>query len=434
MPDFQYRLSIAPSLERFRPEIEHVCRFLDSAYGVERASRAPRILHYGEAPPGGSIAVPAILFPACVRVDTNGIHPDPDALAKAAGRLLPADDARPVAEYPFQYDALGLIFLLLSRLEERDHPARDRYDRFPLMAALVPPAQGRLYPWADRAARDLATAITGFTEPPQRTRYQVKLTHDIDRLKGYHRPLEPLRNAVGDIVKRADPRGAWWRMRHAYLDGEPFSSMNRLMALSERHGIKSHFYYMGPSTDSMDSSYVIRWPQLTRGTANAIRARGHVLGFHPGFRTFNDAVEWMRQRDGIEAVVGTPLREGRHHVLRYDCATTPRIWSDAGMALDCTLAYPEAVGFRSGTCRPHQAYDLVARCTLPLMQISTAVMEFGLFGGKYRDLPLEQAVADALWAADLCRQYGGTYTLLFHTGQSDAKLWTWLDRVIGAVA
>jgi Family of unknown function (DUF7033) len=434
MPDLQYRLSIAPMLERFRPEIEHACGFLDACYEIVRNDQSPRVLHYGDAPPAGAIAVPAVLFPVCVRIDRDGIHPEHTALAPAAtaGRLLPTDPS--TVENVFQYDALGLIFFLLSRLEERDHPARDRYQRFPVRAAHVPPEQGRLYPWADRAARDLAKAITGSAEPPQRTRYQIKVTHDIDTLKGYHRPLEPLRGAIGDVVKRVDPIGAWQRFRRGYLGGEPFSSMNRLMALSERHNLKSHFYYMGPSDDMMDSSYAMRWPLLTRKTADQIRARGHGLGFHPGFRTFNDASEWMRQRDGIEAIIDAPLREGRHHVLRYDCAITPRIWSDAGMLLDCTLAYPEVVGFRSGTCRAHQAYDLVARQSLPLKQISTAVMDFGLFGGKYRDLSVEQAVSDALWAAGVCRQYGGTYTLLFHSGQSDARLWAWLEQVIGTVA
>jgi len=152
------------------------------------------------------------------------------------------------------------------------------------------------------------------------------------------------------------------------------------------------------------------------------------------FRTATDAHEWSRQREGLEAVVGAPVREGRQHVLRYDAAVTPRIWSDAGMALDCTLAYPEATGFRSGTCRAHRAYDLVARCGLPLRQLSTAVVEFGLFGAKYRDLPLETALADTGWAVDICHEFGGTFALLFHTGQTEHGLWSWLVPAIERAA
>ena len=169
MAETQDRLSLAPALEPFRPEIEYACDFLDSAYGLKRAPEAARVLHYGPNAPAGTVAVPAVLFPDCVRTDANGIHPRGDALAAAAG---PNGALRPSANgAALAYDAIGLVFLLLSRLEERDHPARDRYGRFPLSAALFPAEQGRLYPHADRAARDLAAALTGNPNPPPRSRY-----------------------------------------------------------------------------------------------------------------------------------------------------------------------------------------------------------------------------------------------------------------------
>jgi hypothetical protein len=435
MSETAYRLSLAPVLEAFRPEIEHACGFLDACYLVRRTPDAASVLHYGPDAPPGAIAVPAALFPAGVRVDAGGIHPQRSALeemTRPGGGLRRSDPPR--GPDGLFYDAIGLIFFMLSRVEEREHPKRDRYNRFPIEAALFAPEDGRLEPLADYAARDLAAAITGNPDPGRRTSYKVLFTHDVDILRGYHRWFEPLRNAAGDIVKRASPGAAWSRLRRAYLEGEPWNSMRRLMSLSEKQGINSHFYFLGPSDDPMDSPYVLRLPGLLRKVASEIRARGHVIGFHPGFHTFDDAGEWKRQRDGLEAVVGAPLREGRHHVLRYDAAVTPRIWSDAGMTLDCTPAYPEAVGFRTGTCRPHQAYDLRGRAALPLLQVSTPVMEFGMFGGKYRDLSVEQAVAESVWAADVCRDFGGIFTLLFHSGQNDPKLWAWAEAVVARTA
>jgi len=433
MSQTSYRLSIDPALEGFRPEIEYVCDFLDVCYYLRRAPEAELVLHYGQHPPLNAVAVPAVLFPSGVRIDAEGLHPQRDKLsefvtAKENG-ILPFGDTQP-AERNFRYDAIGLIFFLLSRIEERGYPARDRYDRFPVTAALIAPKNARLYPFADRAARDIAAALTGDSHPAPRTRYEVMFTHDVDILKGYHHPFEPLRNALGDLVKRAQPAAALQRLRHAYLSGEPWQSMRRLMNLSERHGIQSRFYFMGPSDDPMDSPYVLRWPELVRSVADEMRARGHILGFHPGYYTYNNPAEWIRLRDGIESVIGAPLREGRHHVLRYDAAITPRIWSDAGMILDCTPSYPEVTGFRTGTCRPHHAYDLVRRKRLPLKQISTAAMEFGIFGGKYRDLSIEQAIADSVWAADQCREFGGTFALLFHTGQDEPRLWRWAEAVL----
>lgn len=429
MPEVAYRLSIAPELEAFRPEIEHVCRFLDDCYLLRRASEAERVLYYGSGGPANAVAVPAVLFPAGVRVDGKGIHPDRAALKRMlqSGELLSPKGA---AHTPLGYDAIGLIFFMLSRIEERGYLELDRYQRFPVTAALIQPIDGRLYPLADQAAFDIAARLTGEADPPRRTRYEVLFTHDVDILRGYHKPFEPLRNAAGDALKRLAPVAAVRRLHHAYFRNEPWTSIRRLMDLAERSGIKSRFYLMGTTDDEMGSPYVLRYPELLRQVTNEIQARGHVLGYHPGYYTYDDAAEWIRQRDGVEAVVGTQLREGRHHVLRYDCAVTPRIWSDAGMRFDCTLSYPETVGFRSGTCRFHHAYDLVARRTLPLKHLSTAVMEFGLFGGKYRDLSVEQGIDDSVWALEICRKFGGSFTILFHTGQDEPKLWAWAEGLL----
>src|SRR5581483_649838 len=126
MAETAYRLSIAPALEPFRPEIEFACDFLDAAYALHRKPHDGRVLHYGPDAPAHAVAVPAALFPGGVRVDANGIHPVTETLAAAVrrqGGLRPPADGALVHD-ALSYDALGLIFLLLTRLEERDHPAR----------------------------------------------------------------------------------------------------------------------------------------------------------------------------------------------------------------------------------------------------------------------------------------------------------------------
>src|SRR5262249_116243 len=111
-----------------------------SAYQLECVPNAERVLHYGAGAPEGAVEVPAVLFPDCVRVDSKGIHPVSAALARALDTApgLRPPPASPRANGTLAYDAIGLVFLLLSRLEERDHPLRDSYGRFPLAAALFP--------------------------------------------------------------------------------------------------------------------------------------------------------------------------------------------------------------------------------------------------------------------------------------------------------
>lgn len=430
MTRLAYRLSVSPALEAFRPEIEHACAFLERCHPLARDAGASTVLHYGPGAPAGAVPIPNLLFPRGVRLDTDGVHPIHGVLERHADRQVTGLFSAPSQGPGLAYDALGLIFLLLTRLEERGHPARDRYGRFPRAAALAVRRTGAAGPLADEAARDVAAALFGRADPPLATSYAVHVTHDVDRLRGYHRLHEPLRQAAGDLLKRGRPGAALRRLVDGYAAGEPWRSVRAIMAASESRGLKSRFYFMGPSYHPMDSPYAASMPRLLRALGDEIAERGHVIGFHPGFETPSDPGTWQAQKAGLERALGRSVTEGRQHVLRYAAEDTPDIWNDAGMALDATLAWPEASGFRNGTCRRHAAYSLRRRRTLALDQVATAVMDFGLFGGKYRDLSVADALAEAKAANALCRRHGGTFAILHHTGQMRAPQRTFFERVL----
>ena len=418
---FAYRLSLAPEIEPFRPEIEHACAFLDRAHDLVRDEAATRVLHYGARPPDGAQAVPAAVFPHLVTTDEDGLHVNRAALDAAV------DDASLLT------DPLGLIFLMLSRLEERDVPERDRMGRARYRDSLAFRLGLGGEPLADRAARDLVQGLTGEARVSAAT-YEILVTHDVDRLRGYHRWWQPLRHAAGDTLKRLAPGRALQRLHDAYAAGHPRRSARALMDLSEAQGLQSHFYFMGPSKNASDSPYALNMVPLLRAVVDEIVARGHVVGFHPGFNTEGDAAQWLAQRDGLAAILERSLDEGRQHRLGWDAAVTPDIWDAAGMRLDCTLGYPESTGFRAGTCRRFAAYSLRDRRTLTLEQLCTPVMDFGLFGKKYLDFDHETAMVQAECAAGYCREFGGTLVLLNHAGQSDVRISRFFQALMENVA
>lgn len=422
-----YRLSIAPSLVRFAPELALVCRFLDRCYLVERSEAATVVLHYGPNPPPGAVTVPASFFPDAIRIDEDGLHPERDGLARFENGFHRSWSERKLATAPLQqesgertlrYDALGLMFMLLSRIEERGHPASatDRYGRFPYHAAFLHRLFSLEFPLTDIAAEHVASALLQDPAPPKRTTYTVHLTHDMDMLRGYHTPLAPIRRAAADILLQRDWRSAFQRIHAAYFTGEPWRSVRLLMELSEQRGLKSRFFFMGPSSDTRDSPYVSREPRTLRGVASEVLARGHGVGFHPGFRARRDPVEWRRQRDGLEKALDVGVAEGRHHGLLFDIDTTWDIWNDATMTADMTLGFPERSGFRSGTCRAHPTYSLRQRRTLQLLEYPSNILDFGFFGGRYRDLSVENALEECRRVVAVSRRFNGDMVVLYHTG------------------
>lgn len=423
-----YRFSLDPGLEAFRPEIEYACDFIDECHGLERNPLASTVLHYGPAPIPGAAHVPAILFPDGVAVGQDGIRLERSRWPALERGLLPGiGTADPGG---LTYDAIGLVFLMLSRIEERDSASIDRHGRFLASQAFGVRHGLHLDPPADRAACDVAALLTNLRNPASRTRYGLRLTHDVDRLRTYHRALDWVRPAVGDIVRRRDPRAAWRRVRYVAAGGEPWRSFRRLMDAEEAHGLRGHYYFMGPSTLSMDSPYALSMTGLLAQVIGEVRRRGHVIGFHPGYETATDTGEWNRQRSGLEGIAGVPVREGRQHVLRYSAELTPDIWNDSGMEYDCTLAYPELTGFRTGSCRPFHAYSLRSRRKLALRQGSSALCDFALLGEKYRKLDQEQALAECDSALAACRRHGGELVVLFHTGLPDASWYSFYEHLL----
>tara|TARA_B100000676_G_scaffold309124_1_gene371809 strand:- start:55417 stop:56742 length:1326 start_codon:yes stop_codon:yes gene_type:complete len=441
MMKLRYKLKIEDSLSPFRTEIEYVLSILERYYPLQRDDRSKDELpelFYGSGESSPDVNIPAVLFEKFIEIDrtTQGVSLKPGAVSELLNRgtgLLPANPSRGDNRGKIDYDAIGLAFFMLSRIEERNCSNLDKYGRFPASQAFSVRAGLHSLPLADLALDDIAKRLLLRESPQHNSDYLVIPTHDVDMLKPYHMIHQPLRYALGDFLKRGHPVKGLKRLA-SYGLNEPKNSFNRLMSLSEKYNLTSRFYFMGPSNHKMDSSYSNRYPELTKNMAEEVKSRGHIVGFHPGYMTFDDPNEWSRQKRDLEKIIQMPVKEGRQHVLRYDCDQTHKIWSDEGMSVDHTLAFPDISGFRSGSTRPYPAFDLTARGPLNNDICSTAVMEFCLFGNKYRDLTIEEALDEVKPLIVACRRYGGKFVILQHTGNASKIVKRFYENIIEEAA
>ena len=100
------------------------------------------------------------------------------------------------------------------------------------------------------------------------------------------------------------------------------------------------------------------------------------------------------------------------------------------MSVDYTMAFPEKSGFRTGSTRCFNAYDLYNRRALKFDFCATTVMEFGMFGGKYRDLEPEQAMEECRPLIKECQRYGGYFVVLQHTGVMSNKIKLFYEKLL----
>ena len=347
-------------------------------------------------------------------------------------------------------DLFGSAFAMLTRYEEVVVAAHDSYDRFPLSSTLAF-AEGFVESPLVDAYVALLSAVLRRVWPRmefRRHRYQVMLTHDVDDpLSTVGRtPRNLARQFGGDLVRRRDVGLALRRARavvnarRGRYDGDPNDTFEFIMDVSERHSLRSSFYFLARNdADPAAPRYQLFDHPWVRDLMGRIHRRGHEVGLHAGFGTYLDAAATAEEFNRLRTVaegqgVAQDVWGGRQHYLQWKNPTTWRNWSEAGLRYDCSLAFSEAVGFRTGTSRDYRVFDLLTRATLDLVEKPFQVMDVSLFG--HMALAPDDAARAALRIAGECRRYGGTLGILWHNDEvlrtSREKLW--YESLIATVA
>lgn len=395
-------------------------------------------------------SLPPMPLPRLPVGPTEGTPFGPDELlpvvyGRAGARRLAEESPDGVA---LNVDVFGGVFALLTRYEEVVDGPRDAYDRFPAARSLAARAGFLRLPLADAYVEVLRAALAR-TWPRLHCRqgsYAVLLTHDVDE------PLSTVglgpaglaRVFAGDVVVRRDAGlllrraravAAARRGRH---DGDPHDTFDLLMDVSERHGLRSAFYFLAHAeTEAPRPRYDLVDHPWVRRLIGHVHRRGHEVGLHAAFGTYRDperTAEELRHLRAVAEREGVVQERwgGRQHYLQWTNPVTWRNWAEAGLDYDCTLAFAEVVGFRTGTCHPYRTFDLLERRPLPLVERPFQVMDVTLFD-RLRLTPAE-AAETTLDVAAQCRRFRGTLGVLCHNDSlRTASRKRWYESLVRAV-
>lgn len=329
------------------------------------------------------------------------------------------------------FDLFGSAFHILTRAEEMINPERDIHDRFPAKASHAFKNNYLHRPVVDEYIEILWACMKRLWPRLERkkTEYRMVLSHDVDVpfAEAFSSSLRIGRSVAGDIIRRKSPSKAIRRIKNclAVKRGDWRKDTNytfdRIMDLSEQHGLQSAFYFKTACTNpKYDNGYSIDHPYL-RQLMRDIHARGHKIGFHPSYETYLDPVQTKKEflklrRVCEEEGIQQETWGGRQHYLRWAAPITWRNWAEAGLSFDSTLSYVDHVGFRCGTCHEFVIFDLEQNRKLPLVERPLIVMEDSLFETQYMGLDSETARTKIERLKKDCEKFGGSFTLLWHNG------------------
>jgi len=346
-------------------------------------------------------------------------------------------------------DIFGSAFFMVSRYEELVDETRDTFGRFPASSSLAHSEGFLRLPIVDAYVEVLWHALhrqwPGLERRPRQ--FRVALTHDVDRPLSFIGRTIPdlLRDLGADVLRRGDARlmakrvRSWIRIPRGDYRLDPDNTFDFLMAVSERSGIASAFYFLATehSSSALDGKYSLDDPWI-RSLMARIHARGHEIGFHAGFLTYRDPGrtqdEFERLRAALaELGVSQERWGGRQHYLLWENPRTWSNWEAAGLQYDSTLGFADQVGFRLGTSHELPVFNVHERRALRLCERPLIVMDGTLF--EYMKLAPDAAAQTVLDMARQCRRYDGTLTLLWHNSSLPTIAeQRWYESVIDTVA
>lgn len=339
--------------------------------------------------------------------------------------------------YRIHYDLLGLAYWMLTRQEEVGRSDLDVHQRFPGTASHAFRHGYLERPVVDEWLHVLGQVIQRLWPhlPLRQHRFAIRVSHDVDRPSryGFCSTRAILRVMAGDLLKRRYLRSAWlapWVRLNSRLMLHPADLDNTfdwLMDTSERHGLTSAFYFICGRTDARrDADYEPEHPAI-RELLRRIHARGHEIGLHPSYATYQRpqaiAAEAARlRRVCAEEGIVQDAWGGRMHYLRWENPTTLRAWEQAGMSYDSTLGYADRPGFRCGTCFEYPAFDPVAGRPLKLRIRPLIAMEETILEPLYMGLGRgEEALRKFAELRERCQAVSGCFTLLWHNSMFDTQ-------------
>jgi hypothetical protein len=315
-------------------------------------------------------------------------------------------------------DIFASVFFMLTRWEEYVTKTRDIHNRFPAKASLAYQAGFLHRPIINEYAEMLYTMLiaSGCTGKRKKQRFTIIPTHDVDEI--YFRCS--IKNIAGDILKRKHLQGAFIRLKSRMKKENHYDTFDWLMDVSEKHNLKSRFYFLSGGTSVYDNMFSLDDP-FVHSLIKKINDRGHIIGFHPSYNAYNDAGLFLKEKKKLETLTRDRITEGRNHFLRCELPRTWNIWDEQGMKIDSTLSYHDHAGFRCGTADEFPVFDFINKKVLAVRERPLIVMDVSLW--SYQGLSLEECMEKLWFYKSVCQKYSMPYTILFHNSSFNPIHW-----------
>ena len=312
-------------------------------------------------------------------------------------------------------DLFASSFFMLTRWEEIVLKDKDPHGRSKVTSSLAYKNGFHRKPVVNEYLELLWQCLLkiGFPESSRKKRnFIYQYSHDVDHPQLFPNTSAFLRQSGFQLFKKGNFKQPL-NFTKSYLTSkkDPYDTFDFLMNVSEANNCKSQFNFMNCAKSKFDEGYSIN-NKFIKKLVNKIKDRGHRIGFHPSYNSFNQPELWKKEKEGLENILDQKITAGRQHYLRFENPSTWNIWESNGMLEDSTMGYADEVGFRAGTCYSYHPFDVINKKKLRMLETPLVLMEGALINGLKTTPDEFKTISEQL--KNEVKKYNGVLSILWH--------------------
>jgi len=326
-------------------------------------------------------------------------------------------------------DIFSSAFFLLSRWEEYVVTKRDKFERFQAKESFAGKQNLLHRPLVNEYAEMIWNMIIylGYNQKKNPQNFEFIVTHDIDQpirlvnlnmlAKSFLKNVLVFKDLIGGAIDIPT-----YLLNKFNPKFDRANSYDFLMQCSEQAGIRSVFNFQNSKKTKFDWGYKNN-TKFLQNIFHAIKASGHVIGFHPSYYSYDNPELWKNEYEELCTLTKSEINVGRQHFLRFKVPNTWQIWEDNHMRNDSTLGFPRKEGFRCGTCSSYSVYNIITRKKLELKETPLILMDKTLMNYQ-KDVSTESFLKKFRELVAITKKYNGKFVLLWHNSVFDRKKYT----------
>ena len=310
------------------------------------------------------------------------------------------------------FDIFSAAFYLLSRYEEYLPHVKDEYGRFTKEHSIAHQQQFLHQPVIDLWAYKLKAALEDYF-PETRFQNRTFTIHPIIDIpmayffknKGF------LRSVGGFFSDFIQFKFRTFSDRFLVLFGlkkDPYDTFNYIVNRQKKSSQKFDVFFLVGDYSTYDKSISLNKKEFV-SQIKSIRDYCNV-GLKTSFLALDDFDKLKQEKNRLDTVVNSQITKARSSFSKVNLPTTYRHYIDLEIQSDFSMGYPEAIGFRAGTCTPFLFYDLDFEVQTPLKIHPYQLMDFSLLN----HVSLLDKKETLIRAIQEVKNVNGTFTPIFH--------------------